>query len=255
MPRKSTGEYKGPPTWLDPTKELSLSQSPTFKKHEFIAQGMRALIAYGLKPRLAAEVMANACLEASWGRNCYWYNAGGWKITKAYADAYKRQNNTSPYWWKARGNTDSGDADWCFYRAFRSLEEFLIAWCEHFVPKPTETNLPYPGYREAGRKFWAGDERWFGDLILVGYKGGPSKRRMLGIRMLGMDGANHPSVRDHIYMAREVLEIWAQNLLRVDPDGAWGPKSRAAARKFQAERNLAVTGELDSATLSALAAV
>lgn len=35
-------------------------------------------------------------------------------------------------------------------------------------------------------------------------------------------------------------------------DGQWGPNTQSAVRRFQAERGLAQTGTLDSATLSAL---
>lgn len=252
MPRKSTAPYQGPPSWLDPAAEQPLTLSPTFAtKAAFIGACMRALLGAGCTPAQAAEVTANACGEAAWGRACWWGNAGGWKITKAYAEAFKARHERPAPWWKARGNVDSGDAAWCFYRAFPSLGAFLVEWLSHFVPRPGDP-APYPGYRAAGARFWAGDPRWFGDLILVGYKGGPSKLRMRALRALRADDTRHPSIAAHRSIAREVLDVWAQILLGIDADGAWGPKSRAAMQAWQRARGLAATGDLDAATVATL---
>lgn len=252
MPRKSTAPYLGPPSWLDAAAELPLTRSPTFTKPEFIRACMTALLAHDLSPAQAADVAANAMGEAAWGRACWWGNAGGWKITKAYADAFKAMHGRAPSWWKARGNVDSADSAWCFYRAFDSVEAFLAEWLRHFVPKPDVAAPPYPGYRTAGQRFWQGDARWFGDLILVGYKGAPSKLRMRALRAVGADDARHPSVAAHRSIAREVLEVWAQILMGLDPDGAWGPKSREACKRWQTARGLPATGELDAATVATL---
>lgn len=256
MPRKSTAAYQGPPSWLDASAERSVERSPTryATRAEFIAAAMRALLALGLSVTQAANVTANAINESGWGRSVVWGNAGGWKITRGYVAAWRaRHGGACPPWWKARGNVDSADSDWCFYRCFEGLDAFLREWCEHFIPRPGEA-APYPGYRTAGARFWAGDARWFGELILVGYKGAPSQIRMRALRVLGADDARHPSVRDHRSIVRSVLTIWAQLRLGLDPDGAWGPKSRAACSAWQRAHGLAVTGEPDDATIAALEA-
>lgn len=256
MPRKARAPYTGPPKWLDASKEQPLTKNPTSypTRDLFITACFTALLARGMTARQCAEVTANACLEASWGRNVYYGNGGGWKITAAFVAEWRKRYGVCPPWWKAPGNLDSMDSDWCFYRCFDSLGEFLSEWCEHFVPRP-DRPAPYPGYKKAGAEFWQGSARWFGTLITIGYKGKPSKLRMLAQRAIGLDDARHPSVRGHRGMVEDVLDVWAQLRLGIDPDGAWGPKSRAACREFQLACDLPVTGERDDATLAALAAL
>jgi hypothetical protein len=254
MPEKSTAPYDGPPRWLDAAAELPLSASRTYATPAaFIGACMAALLrVQGVTPELAADVTANACGEAAWGRACWHGNAGGWKITQAYARAHRERHGAPPPWWKARGNVRSADAAWCFYRAFPSLEAFLVEWLAHFVPRPGDT-APYPGYRAAGAAFWRGDARWFGELILVGYKGSPSKKRLSALRAAGKPDATHPSIAAHASIRREVLEVWSQLCLGLDPDGAWGRKSVAACTAFQAAHGLTPTGLPDAPTLAALA--
>lgn len=251
MPRKSTAPYAGPPSWLDADAERPLAASERYEKPEFIRRCMTAFIREGCSPLMAADAAANAMGEAAWGHACWHGNAGGWKITREYATAFKVLKGTSAPWWKARGNVDSGDAPWCFYRAFDSLDAFLVEWLAHYVPKPG-ANAPYPRYRKAGERFWAGDARWFGDLILAGYKGAPSKLRMVALRAVGANDARHPSVRAHASIADEVTEVWAQLVLGIDPDGAWGPKSRASLCAWQIAHGLPATGELYDATVDTL---
>ena len=252
MPRKFDEAYRGPPSWLDPKKELSLEESPNYPtRAAFVKVAMERLLAGGLLPAQAAGVVANAANESGWGKHCFWGNSGGWKITKAYADEYTRKHGEGPNWWKARGNVDSNDSPWCFYRAFGSLGEFLDEWVSHFVPKPEVAAPPYPGYKRCGQIFWNGGP-WFPELILVGYKGGPSKLRMKAVRAVGMPDTSHPSVRDHQTMAKDCLEIYAQVKLGVDPDGAFGPKSVAALKAWQPLHGLRATGELDPPTLRVL---
>lgn len=255
-PAKSTAPYAGPPAWLDAATELPLPRESGYGRERFVVECMAALLARGCSPRQAAEVTANASGEASHGRAVWHGNAGGWKITKAYADGYRKAHGGAcPPWWKARGNVASADSAWCFYRAFPSLAVFLGEWLTHFVPKPDATPL-YPAYKATGAAFWRGDDRWFGEMILVGYKGGPSKKRMQGLRADGKPDGDHPSVRDHRATVREVLEWWAQHVLGgLTVDGAWGPKSQARCREVQASNGLPPTGQLDAATLDVVARI
>lgn len=252
-PRKHSAPYAGPPSWLAAAHELPLPAGSGYTAERFVAECMAAFLALGLDPRRAADAAANAMGEASWGAAVWHGNAGGWKITKAYATAWRAKCGTAgPPWWKARGNVDSEDSDWCFYRAFPSLADFLREWAEHFVPKPGAP-APYPGYRAAGAAFWAGDGAWFGHMILAGYKGARSKRRMFSLRAAGRPDDEHPSVEAHRQIAGRVLRMWAQSRLGVEVDGKWGPLSRAECRAVQRGAGLAETGELDDATLAALA--
>lgn len=250
MPRKSTAPYKGPPSWLDPAAERALVASPAYTKPAFIRACMEGLLAAGCPPWQAAQVAANAMGEAAWGAKCHHANPYGWKITQAFADAYKGRTGHPAPWWKARGNVDSADSAWCFYRAFESLSGSLGEWVKNFTPKPGE-NAPMPRYVATGAAFWSSDETWFQELILAGYKGAPSKAKIKELRAKGK-GHQHPSVKAHEWIANEVLEVWAQWCLGIDPDGAWGPKSVAAMRAWQAEKGLPITGKVDAATIPTL---
>lgn len=258
MPRKWSIPYDGPPSWLSPRAERSLEDAPHYPtRAAFIGASMAELLggSLGLSVVQAANVVGNALNESGNGKHVGWNNPGGWKITRAFVESWKATHkDDDPPWWKAPGNVDSGDAPWCFYRAFESLGEFLAEWVCHFVPPPGG-EAPYPGYRRAGERFWAGDERWFGDIILVGYKGKFSKLRMKALRMVGADDEKHPSVKAHRSLTRTALTVWAQLALDIDPDGAWGPKSRAACSLWQRSRGLPASGELDGVTLAALGSI
>lgn len=253
MPQKSTGPYLGPPTWLKTGSEKSLELSPTYPtKATFVMASMTPLLRRGLTVAQASEVTANACGESGWGRHCYWFNAGGWKITKSYADMYTKLYDKDPPWWKARGNVNSGDPDWCFYRAFPDLNTFLNEWCEKFIPKPGTTFSGYR-YNATGEAFWGDrsnpNRTWFGEMILAGYKGKPSELRMRALRLVGASDLGHPSVVDHNTITQDVVEIWAQSKLGLDPDGAWGPKSVARCKEFQRVKGQPPTGNPDPGTL------
>ena len=258
MPRKWSIPYDGPPSWLSPRAERSLEDAPHYPtRAAFIGAAMGELLggSLGLSVVQAANVTANALNESGNGRACGWNNPFGWKITRAYVESFKATHKDSdPPWWKAPGNIDSGDGAWCFYRSFESLGESLFEWVAHFVPPPGG-EAPYPAYRRTGERFWAGDERWFGDLILVGYKGAISKLRMQALRSVGASDEEHPSVRAHRSLTRTALTVWAQLALDVDPDGAWGPKSSAACALWQRSRGLPASGDLDGVTLAALASI
>lgn len=257
MPVKSTAPYTGPPSWLDPSAEVPMRAERFSGRGDFCTSTMRDLLALRLTPAQAAEVAANVAVETGWGANWYCGNGGGWKITRSYADAFKRREGHAAPWFKARGNVTSADAAWCFYRVFDSRAAFMRTWVERFLPRSVE-GAPAPpsgqsaDYRATGAAFWRGDAAWFAEMILAGYKGAPSRRRLLDLRARGEDDAVHPSLRDHAAIARYVLVCWAQQRLGVDPDGAWGPKSREAMRHWQSARGLPPTSDLDAATASML---
>ena len=252
-PRKSTAPYGGPPKWLDARHELELPESSGYTEQRFVAEVMGALLALGCSPRQAAEVCANAMGEAARGRAVWHGNPYGWKITQAHSRAWRAANGPDgPPWFKARGNVASADSAWCFYRAFPSIAESVGEWLAHFVPR-VGASTPYPRYRKAGAAFWADDPAWFRELILAGYKGEPSAELMRDIRAAGKRDTDHPSVPGHHALARTSLRLWAQHRLGVEADGKWGPKSRAECCAVQRGAGLAETGELDDATLAALA--
>lgn len=251
MPRKSTAPYLGPPSWLDPAAEHPLTREPFADRNAFCVETMRDLIALGLTPTQAADVASNVAGETAWGRAWICGNGGGWKITRGFADAHKARLGVPASWWKARGNVDSNDSPWCFYRVFPSRSDFLREWIEQFVPRP---GTRVGGLYEAtGAAFWSGGE-WFPEMIIAGYKGRPSKSKMRAIRARGAPSMDHPSVAAHASMARDILARWAQSVVGVEVDGKLGPKSRAGIAAWQTARALPATGELDAATLDVMGA-
>ena len=249
MPRKSTAPYLGPPSWLDAAAERPIAVEAFADRNAFCVATMRDLLSLGLTPAQAADVASNVAGETGWGRGWICGNGGGWKITKPFADAHKARTGKPAPWWRARGNVDSADSARCFYRCFDSRAEFLRAWCEQFVPRPG--TRPGGLYEATGAAFWSGGD-WFAEMILAGYKGRPSKSKMRAIRARGEPSSAHPSVAAHRSMALDILTRWAQTLLGVAVDGAFGPRSAAALRAWQTAHGLPATGELDAATVATL---
>lgn len=244
MPRKSTAPFTGPPAWLDPAAERPLTREAFADRNDFCISTMHDLLSLGLTPAQAADVAANTAGETAWGRAWICCNGGGWKITRSYAEAHKARTGSPAPWWKARGNVDSADSPWCFYRVFDSRSAFLREWLEQFVPKPG--TRPGALYDATGRAFWSGGG-WFGELILAGYKGSPSKKRLRELRAEHRPDALHPSVRDHASMARDILTRWAQSRLGVKVDGKWGTKSEKAAATLRKAHGMDARGDLDEA--------
>jgi murein L,D-transpeptidase YcbB/YkuD len=80
----------------------------------------------------------------------------------------------------------------------------------------------------------------------VGHEGTDANGKVATARSASAASASDSTVRD----AQAALNSQGYDAGAVD--GQWGPNTRAAVRRFQAERGLAQTGTLDSATLSAL---
>jgi hypothetical protein len=229
------------PVWLDParevTEETGVRPAP---RGPFVVAAMVACLALGCDAKQAAGVVANSINETGWGRSYRAYNCGGWKITARYVRDFKKARpGESPTWWRAPGNRGSGDPPWCYYRAFPSFEAYFAEWIEHFVP-PATGPKPYPRYQRTGERFWAGED-WFPALVAVGYKGPVTQAKPAR------------AIREHDLLALTALRMWAQSELAVAVDGEWGPASRAAMRTWQTAHGLAASGQLDDATLRALA--
>lgn len=202
-------------------------------KGAFVVLIITSLIALGCDIDQALGVAANVMNETAWGRAYRAWNLGGWKITKATS---KDSDGTPRYWSRALGNKSSGDQQTCFYRAFRSPQEYLQKWLEQFVPRPESGRT---SYKRCGEQFWAGEE-WFDDLIAYGYKGAVTQRNPLG------------SMREHAQIIKTLVVMYCQHLLGLVVDGKWGPASRSACSAYQLDNGLKATGVLDEDTLAAL---
>lgn len=258
MVQKSTAPYKGPPSWLDASFELQIpkrkkkSEMTDAEKQTFIAEFIKkcviAFLANECNLTQALEGTANCIVETGWGFSVIHNNAGGWKITKQYAEGYERKHGKKPNWWKARGNVKSADSDWCFYRAFDSLDLFIKEWIEHFVPNPMN-DPKYPKYKKAGDAFWDNDEDWFAELILAGYKGAPSRKKLMDLRGGSRPDYHHDSIKGHRDIFEKCKKIIAQMVIGATPDGAWGNKSKELCKKYQQIKKITETGEIDEATM------
>lgn len=227
-----TGELQPPPFWLRPELEVT-ERRPPLAKGEFLVLCMEALRSLGLSTEQALGVVANTISEVGWKLKFRAWNLGGVKINK---NTCTNPDGSPRPWWRALGHKKSGDSHTCFYRAYSSLAAYFQEWVAVFVPRPPNRGR----YGATGARFWAGLD-WFPALIAAGYKGEVTEA--------------HPekSVEAHASLVREIREYWAQHLLGgLTVDGAWGPKSRARCREWQAGRGLPETGELDAATRALL---
>lgn len=216
-------EPKGaPPSWLDPRAELGADPETKLSKHLFPVACIEACLHMGCSVLQSAGVTANSLNESAWGQSYMYWNLGGWKITKAYADAFLKQHGRQAPYWAAPGNKapgatlldyKGGDPPWCYYRVFASLESYLSEWMSHFVPRPGNGKPPYPGYALCGELFW-GNLEWFPELIKVGYK--------------GKNTHDHPglAIQEHKLLVGSSIIHWIQSRLGVRIDGVWGAESR-----------------------------
>ena len=247
MPEKWNEPPEPVPSWLDPGLEVKDSNQDAWellpekeRKAEFVKLCMIALIKLGCTFEQAEEVTANSVTETGWGEHFTAWNLGGVKITKAYADEYKRSHGgIGPKWWKAPGNKSSGDPPWCYYRAYSNAEEFFKEWLVRFTPKPG-TVKEDARYFSTGKNFWTNLPLFFEALCRSGYKG-------------SVTAANpQNSVESHKQIVNRATIILGQRLLGLTPDGSVGPKTIESLQKFQTEKHLPLTTSLNGATVKTL---
>jgi murein L,D-transpeptidase YcbB/YkuD len=82
---------------------------------------------------------------------------------------------------------------------------------------------------------------------VVGHEGTDAKGRVTNTGNNGYHAGTHDAT---VRSAQAALNDQGYNVGTVD--GQWGPNTQNAVRRFQAERGIAQTGTLDSATLAAL---
>jgi len=246
MPEKWNEPPEPAPSWLDAGFEIKESKQDTWqllpekeRKAEFIKLCVVALMKLGCSFEQAMEVTANSITETGWGYHFTAWNLGGVKITKPYADAYRKARNVCAKWWKAPGNKSSGDPPWCYYRAYPNAEEFFTEWLVRFTPK-LGTVKENARYFSTGKHFWGDLTLFFEALCKSGYKG-------------SITAANpQNSVNSHKQIVHRATTILGQRLLGLIPDGSIGPKTVEALQKFQAEKHLPLTATMNEGTIKAL---
>lgn len=221
------------PFWLHPELEVK-SDPPKPAKGDAICASIKAFIALGCSVKQALELTANSVVETGWFRFYRAWNLGGVKIWKGTAND---PDGTPRQWWRAPGNKDAGDPPWCYYRAYKSLEDYNNYWIHTFVPKDESTGSGR--YAATGKAFWAGKD-WFPELIKAGYKGEVTRKHP--------DGA----IKEFKQIVTIEAKYYAQQLLNCVPDGVVGHKTEAAIEEAEKRFGLPITGEFSDALYSKL---
>lgn len=216
------------PTWLNPAKELKINEANSnssvvfaslgpYPETRFILLALKNLITIGLTPWEALQVCANSCSETGYGvARFVGFNFGGVKISESFVREYKRTHqNEDPFWWQAPGHVKSGDQPICYYRAYISPASYFEEWVRRFIPKNGSGR-----YEKTGKVFWTGDEKWFYELCLAGYKG------------VITEANPTPSFEKHKLVVKRCLTMTCQVLLGCKPDANWGKTSKKKAEEF-----------------------
>ena len=253
-------EFPPLPSWLDASAEVK-TVAPPWNKHEFQVECINQLLKLTCNLEQAVGVTAHLMLESARGQAFRGFNLGGVKLWKSTAENFRSATGKNIPWWRDWGHIAQGDPEVCYYRAYPSFSSFLEEWLKSYVPKLTSEPtvkktdkkkglvkgcpLLEPehsaDYRLSGAHFHRLNSRsfapWFKYLILAGYRGAKTKQNW------------RAAVAGHVALEKEAWLHWAQSRLGVNPDGIWGPKSKAACEQFQLSNGLAVTGIADKATL------
>lgn len=222
------------PLWLDPQAEIAVNDhkeayqklDDTTKSVVFILTSYRALRKAdpSLTPEQTVWVIGNSIAETGWGRFFRGNNFGGWKISKDYADAYKKRTGKSALWWQDAGHIASGDEAVCYYRGFANPEDFYAEWLTRFLPKHGKAG---ERYTKTGSVFWDDHvEGWFRELCISGYKG--------PVTALNPD-KSFSDWRGIVHLAKVRV---IQYLLHLTVDGKFGAKTEAACKAYQAAHGL-----------------
>ena len=235
------------PSWLDPAAEIvNNDQSQAYKDLDAITKSIVFILCsfQAIKtanPKLTTEqifwVIGNAIAETGWGRLWRGYNFGGWKITKDFAEGYKKKTGKSALWWQAKGHVKSGDEPVVYYRGYENPSQFYSEWITRFVPQTAATTNRYT---KTGAAFWKPDKSWFRELCLAGYKG-PITQATPDKSIEAWDAVIH-----------RAQVLIAQHLLGLKVDGTWGPKSSTACLAFQTGYGLTKDGNPNYETLTLL---
>lgn len=248
------------PTWLDPSKELKDIEKPEWflklsRPHAdavfylwVIDAFHNAIKSNGLREVNAEqliEIAANAAVETGHGQKWNGNNWGGVKISKPYVTSYFAKHQTNPFWFQSKGHVSGGDSEIVYYIGFDSAQKFAEFWLDRFVPSSyheedhsEEKNRSR--YYKTAKAFWEEnkelDKHWFYELCVSGYKGEVTKKNPI------------PSVETLFSCKSRVKTMVSQLILGLVPDGIWGTKSKETCLKFQKDKNLQPTGELNFET-------
>jgi hypothetical protein len=218
------------PSWLNPAmeikKESDLPEEYTKldSNHKTTWYALKVLKAlYVSYPELtttqALWILGNMIAETGWFRSDFrGNNIAGWKINESYVKEYQKIYLRDPKWYQKEGHLASGDPPIVYYRAYDSIQEFCDAWVRRFIPKNCLDTKHR--YYKASLEFWKNESiNWFKELCLAGYKGPVTQAKPEG------------SINGFASICIRAKKILAQELLGVEPDGAWGNTSKEVCKK------------------------
>ncbi len=235
---KYTSPLAPVPSWLSPSAEVPPGNPVVMSRERFVPWCVDMFVIARAPLLRAFELTACKITETAWGASIRGWNAGGVKATEAWAKTYQALTGKPAPYYRAHGNKGTGDAQTVIYRAYASPEEFFREWMAVFVPKDASKGSRY---RETGRLFW-NDGDWFPAMLAAGYRGSVTKAKPA------------TAIADQASLTKSARIYWAQaRLPGLVVDGKWGPKSRDACIAFQTRHGLPVSGEINDATLLALA--
>lgn len=228
-----------PPSYLRVEAEVCGAGSSFASRELFVAYFFERLLSLGLPAQLAFEVTAHLAKETGFGRYYQGNNFGGWKTTADWARAFERRFGRPAPWWRAEGHLASGDQPTVFYRAYPSIEAFLLDWIDRFIPRPG--TAPGAKYEETGRLAWSGGN-WYRELMLQGYSG-PNR-----------EADPDPAVEQLAGLARQARALYGQYKLGRTPASlSLDEADRQAVLAAQASLGVPATGTVDDATAVAMA--
>lgn len=233
------------PAWLDPAMEVSARGAPC-NIHEWHVQTVDLALGLGCDIEQALSVTAYFSVETEGGKHIVGNGWGQVKITKNFAEMYKKQCGENSSWWR--------DAQGHCYRAYKSYEDFLRRWLLIYVPCPPKSvELPvFPvlaDFRRAGAHFhrWQSPShvvwdfaRWFLELLMA-YSGG----------LLSEAKAKH-QWHELLRVEESVKRAWVQSRLDVPMNSIFWTQSHAALAQFQHSQGMEALGQFDLPTLRAL---
>lgn len=190
-----------PPSWIDPTREITDTQDRTTPKEAFVRAQAQVLRGLGLTEPQVEEAVAHAVTECAWGRRAIGHNMGGVKLKSTDDKVFRAKHGHGLSWWQWQGHTNAGDAPVVYYRGFDDDADFWRFWLKRYVPKNGSVGARYT---ETGKAFW-GDtpSLWFVELLRAGYRGAV---RVAEIKA-ATDPNQHPSVRSHVSVVTRVRKI------------------------------------------------
>lgn len=230
------------PNWLNPEMEIKETDKPSELKNlndyqKTIWYAMKVLKAlYQSYPELtviqALWILSNMIVETGWFRADFrGNNFGGWKITEAYVNEYRKIYLKDPKWYQKEGHQASGDPPIVYYRGYDSIQEFCEAWIRRFIPKNCSDSKHR--YYKTSIEFWKNKSiDWFKELCLAGYKGPVTQAKPEG------------SINQFASICIRAKKILAQEILKLEPDGVWGNASKEALKKHFNIADGSLTDEL-----------